>query len=94
MPKAVYNKVVIADYDDIVLLEGNHYFPPESVNMEYLQPSKTKSDQSWIGDPVYYDVIVGKKKLKKAAWSYPEPSNAARSIKDYVAFGESVKIIP
>jgi len=94
MSKAVFNEVVIADYEDIVLLEGNHYFPPESVRMEYLHPTKTQGDQSWIGEALFYDVIVGSKKIEKAAWSYPDPSSAARSIKDYVAFGEGVTIIP
>jgi len=94
MPKAVCNNTVIADYDDIILLEGNHYFPPESVNMEYLRPSETRTVCQWKGEATYYDVVVNKKRYRDAAWSYPDPSTAATAIKDHVAFGGDVEIIP
>ena len=94
MPKAVFNNTVIADYDDIILLEGNHYFPPESVNMKYLRPSKTRTVCQWKGEATFYDVVVDKKKSRDAAWSYPAPSTAATAIKDHVAFGEDVEIVP
>ena len=94
MPKAVFNNTVLADYDDIILLEGNHYFPPESVNMQHLRPSETRSECSWKGTAVYYDVVVKNKESRDAAWSYQEPLPAATAIKDHVAFGKDVEIIP
>jgi len=94
MPKAVFNNTVIADFDDIILLEGNHYFPPESVNMQYLRPSETRTECHWKGVAVYFDVVVDKMVIRDAAWSYSEPLTAAMAIKDHVAFGEGVAIIP
>ena len=94
MPRAVFEDIIIAEFDDTILLEGNHYFPPESVNMKYLHPSKTQSAPNWIGKALYYDLVVGKKRIQDAAWSYPEPSKAAMAIKDHVAFQGDVTIIP
>ncbi len=94
MPKAVFNNTVIADYDDIILLEGNHYFPPESVEMKYLRPSETSTVCHWKGVAIYYDVVVDNKVSADAAWSYPDPSTAATAIKDHVAFGGEVIIVP
>jgi len=94
MPKAVFNKTIIAEYDDIILLEGSHYFPPDSVNKQYLRPSKTTTVCPWKGTAAYYDVVVEDKESRDAAWSYPDPSTAALAIKDHVAFGEEVEIIP
>ncbi len=94
MPKAVFNNTVIADYDDIILLEGNHYFPPESVEMKYLRPSETSTVCHWKGVAIYYDVVVDNKVSRDAAWSYPDPSTAATAIKDHVAFGGEVIIVP
>lgn len=94
MPKAVFNNTIIADYDDIILLEGNHYFPPESVNMQYLRPSETSTVCPWKGLATYYDVVVEDKEIRDAAWSYPDPSTSATAIKDHVAFGEDVEILP
>jgi uncharacterized protein (DUF427 family) len=93
MPKAVFNNTVIADYDDIILLEGNHYFPPDSVNTQYLRPSENRTVCPWKGTATYYDVVVDNKESRDAAWSYPDPSPAATAIKDHVAFGEDVEII-
>jgi uncharacterized protein (DUF427 family) len=94
MPKAVFNDTVIADYDDIILLEGKYYFPPESVNMKHLRLSKTTTVCHWKGTATYYDVVVNKKVSRDAAWSYSAPSTAAMAIKDHVAFGEKVEILP
>jgi uncharacterized protein (DUF427 family) len=94
MPKAVFNGAVIAQYDDIILLEGRHYFPPESVKMEHLRPSETRTVCHWKGVAVHYDLIVEGKTLRDGAWAYPDPSTAATAIKDHVAFGEGVEIIP
>ena len=94
MPKAVFNDTVSADYDDSILLEGKHYFPPESVNMQYLRLSKTTTVDHWKGTAIYYDVVVDNKESRDAAWSYPAPSTSATAIKDHVAFGGEVTIIP
>jgi uncharacterized protein (DUF427 family) len=94
MPKAVFNNTIIANYDDIILLEGNHYFPPDSVNKQYLRPSDTSTVCPWKGTAAYFDVVVGKEESKDAAWAYPNPTHAATAIKDHVAFGEDVAIVP
>ncbi|UCF88248.1 MAG: DUF427 domain-containing protein [bacterium] len=94
MAKAVFNNTTIAEYDDIILLEGKHYFPPDSVKMEYLVPSETRSACGWKGVAVYYDVVVGGKVSRDSAWAHPDPSTAATAIKDHIAFGGKVKIIP
>lgn len=94
MAKAVFNDTIIAEYDDIILLEGNHYFPPDSVKMEYLVPTETRAVCNWKGIAIHYDVVVGDKVSRDAAWAYPDPSTAATAIKDHVAFGGKITIIP
>lgn len=94
MPKAVLNNTEIASSDDTILLEGEHYFPPETVHMEYLRFSDTSTMCSWKGTAIYYDVVVGDVVGCDAAWSYKEPSRAAAAIKDHVAFGGDVKVLP
>ena len=94
MPKAVFNKTVIADFNDTILLEGDHYFPPESVNMKYLQVSDTSTMCSWKGTAIYYNVVVDDLVSNDAAWSYRKPSRAGKDIKDHVAFGGDVEILP
>jgi uncharacterized protein (DUF427 family) len=94
MAKAIYNDTIIASSDDTILLEGTHYFPPETVNMEYLQISDASTMCSWKGTAIYYNVIVAGRISNNAAWSYCEPSKAAVSIKDHVAFGGDVEVLP
>lgn len=94
MAKAVFNDTVIAEYDDIILLEGTHYFPPESVHMEYLRPSKKQTECSWKGTAHYYHLVVGGSEVPDAAWYFPQPTSAARAIKDHVAFSGKVRIEP
>ncbi len=90
--KAVWNNAVIADSDDTVVVEGNHYFPPESVNHEYLQPSDTHTHCPWKGDASYHNVVVKDETNKDAAWYYPTPKEAAAEIKDRIAFWRGVKV--
>ena len=71
---------------------GNHYFPPESVDRRYLEPSDTHTVCPWKGTASYYHVVVRGQVNKDAAWYYPRPTEAARHIKDYVAFWRGVKI--
>jgi uncharacterized protein (DUF427 family) len=90
--KAVWRDQVIADSDRTVVVEGNHYFPPEAVRREYLQPSATHTTCSWKGEASYYDVVAGGEVNRDAAWYYPEPMEAAQQIKGYVAFWKGVKV--
>lgn len=92
MPKAVFNGAVIADSDDTIVVEGNHYFPPDSVNMEHLRPSSDRSVCPWKGVASYHDVEVDGSTVRGGAWFYPDPSPAAAEIKGYVAFWRGVKV--
>ena len=90
--KAIWNNAVIADSDDTVVVEGNHYFPPQSVNPVYLQPSNTRTHCPWKGDASYHNVVVKGETNKDAAWYYPDPKEAAAEIKDRIAFWRGVKV--
>ena len=92
MAKAIWNGVVIAESDDFKTVEGNAYFPPESLNKEALQPSSTHSTCPWKGEASYYNVVADGEVNKDAAWYYPAPKDAASEIKDHVAFWKGVKI--
>jgi len=93
MAKAIWNDTVIAESDDTIIVEGNHYFPVNSVNQAYLRTNDHHSTCVWKGVASYYDVEVNGQVNKNAAWYYPTPSNAAEQIKDYVAFWKGVKVI-
>lgn len=90
--KASWNDTVIAQSDDTAVVEGNHYFPPDSVTKEYLQPSSTHTICPWKGEASYYNVVVNGEYNKDAAWYYPEPKDAAAEIKDRIAFWRGVKV--
>ncbi|HEV2829515.1 MAG TPA: DUF427 domain-containing protein [Pyrinomonadaceae bacterium] len=90
--KASWNNAVIADSNETVVVEGNHYFPYHSVNQEYLQPSNTHTNCHWKGDASYYNLVVNGETNKDAAWYYPEPKEAAAEIKDRIAFWRGVRI--
>lgn len=90
--KATWNDAVIANSDETVVVEGNHYFPSDSINKAYLQPSSTRSTCPWKGEASYYSVIVNGETNKDAAWYYPEPKDAAAEIKDRIAFWRGVKV--
>ncbi len=90
MKKAIYNGKILAESNETVLVEGNHYFPPESVIKEYLRHSDTHTTCPWKGTASYYDLKVGEEEILNGAWYYPEPSQAAAKIKDHVAFGSGV----
>ena len=89
---ASWKNQIIADSDSTIIIEGNHYFPPDSVNMEYLVESTTTTVCPWKGDASYYDIVIGDDVNKDAAWYYPEPKEEAKEIKDYIAFWRGVKI--
>jgi len=90
--KASWNNAVIAVSDETVVVEGNHYFPYDSVSQEYLQPSNTHTNCPWKGDASYYNLVVNGETNKDAAWYYPEPKEAAAEIKDRIAFWRGVTI--
>jgi uncharacterized protein (DUF427 family) len=90
--KAVWNGVILAESDKTIVVEGNHYFPPDAVNRELFQPSDTHTICPWKGEASYYTVAVNGKVNKDAAWFYRSPKPAAAEIKDYVAFWHGVKV--
>jgi uncharacterized protein (DUF427 family) len=92
MPKAMWNGAVIAESDRCVVVEGNQYFPANSVKREYLRDSATHTVCSWKGTASYYDVVVDGATNKDAAWYYPDPKDAAAQIRDHVAFWRGVII--
>ena len=92
MAKAEWNGVIIAESDRFEVVEGNVYFPPESVNREYLEESIHTTACPWKGLASYYHVAVSGERNKNAAWYYPEPKDAAKDIKGHVAFWRGVKV--
>ncbi len=93
MPQAVFNGVVIAEADETVVIEGNHYFPPESINQEFLSETPGYNTTCpWKGLASYYDVEVEGERAQAVAWTYKDPSDRASMIKDYVAFYPKVRV--
>lgn len=90
--QAVWNDTVLAASDNTVVVEGNHYFPPDTINSEHFRPSQTHTTCSWKGLASYYDVVVNGVVNRDAAWYYPEPKPAARQIAGYIAFWRGVKV--
>ncbi len=91
--KAIWKNVVLAESNNTIIVEGNHYFPPESVKKEYFRDSKHHTTCSWKGVASYYDIVVANDVNKDAAWYYPEPMDAAKNIKNYVAFWKGVEVL-
>jgi uncharacterized protein (DUF427 family) len=90
MTRATWNGAVLAESDDCEIVDGNRYFPRSAIRDEYLQPSDTHTVCSWKGTASYFDIVVDGKINKDAAWYYPAPKDAARQIKDHVAFWKGV----
>ena len=90
--RALWNDTVIAESDATVVVEGNHYFPADSVRPELLVPSATTTVCPWKGTASYYTLSVNGKENPDAAWYYPAPKDAAAEIKDHVAFWRGVTI--
>lgn len=90
--KAIWNGVTLAESDKTIVVEGNHYFPPDDVNRALLQPSQTHTICGWKGQASYYSVAVNGDVNENAAWFYPSPKPAASRIKDYVAFWHGVTV--
>ncbi len=90
--RAIWNDTVIAESDDTVVVEGNHYFPSSSLKRELFSETPTTSVCPWKGTANYYSVTVDGKENKDAAWYYAEPKDAAKEIKDRVAFWKGVVV--
>ena len=88
--QAIWNGVVLAESDDTVVVEGNHYFPREALNAEYFRESATHSTCPWKGEASYLTVVVEGQENPDAAWYYPQPKPAAEEITDRVAFWRGV----
>ena len=92
MVKAVWNGATIAESDDTVVVEGNHYFPRAAVDAAVLRDSETRTTCPWKGTARYYCLAVAGDQNKDAAWYYPDPKPAAEEIRDRVAFWKGVQV--
>ena len=90
--RAIWNNQLIAESDDTVKVEGNHYFPSDSINKEYYKESETRTNCPWKGEAKYYSLEVNGEENSDAAWYYPETTELAKNFKGYVAFWKGVKI--
>jgi uncharacterized protein (DUF427 family) len=96
MPRAVWKGAVLAEAADdrVQIVEGNVYFPPDTVHREHLRPSETHTACVWKGTASYYDVLADGDVNRDAAWYYPQPKDAAKRIAGYVAFWRGVTVEP
>jgi uncharacterized protein (DUF427 family) len=90
--KATWKGKILAESDDTVVVEGNHYFPPDSINAEFFQPTETHTVCGWKGTASYYDIVVDGETNGDAAWYYPEAKEDAKEIEGYVAFWKGVEV--
>ncbi|OGX87627.1 hypothetical protein BEN47_00180 [Hymenobacter lapidarius] len=90
--KAIWNNTVIAESNDTVVVENNHYFPADAIKKEFFEDSVAQTSCPWKGRASYYSLSVNGEKNKDAAWYYPEPKDAAKEIKGRVAFWKGVKV--
>ena len=90
--RATWNDRIIAESDDTVVVEGNHYFPADSIAREFFEESATTSTCPWKGEASYYSLTVDGERNEDAAWYYPTPKPAAAEIKDRVAFWKGVVV--
>ena len=89
---AIWRDTVLAESDDTVVVEGNHYFPHDAIRREHFRPSDTHTTCPWKGVASYYDIVVGDEVNKDAAWYYPQTKEAAENIKGRVAFWKGVRV--
>ncbi|MCH2490482.1 MAG: DUF427 domain-containing protein [Flavobacteriales bacterium] len=90
--KAIWNNEIIAESDATIVIENNHYFPPDAVNDMYLKKSNTHTSCPWKGEASYYSLEVQGKVNRDAAWYYPDPKEAAKKIENYIAFWKGVTV--
>ena len=91
--KAIWNEKIIAESNNTIVVENNHYFPNNSINKEYFEDSSNHSTCPWKGEASYSTIIVDGKSNRDAAWYYPNPKPAAKEIQNYVAFWKGVKVV-
>ena len=92
MVKAIWNGAVLAESDHTIVVEGNHYFPPQAINWQYYHTSDTHTVCGWKGVASYYDLQVNGQVNRNAAWYYPSPKEAAKKIAGYIAFWRGVQV--
>ncbi len=92
--KASWNRTVLAESDNTIVVEGNHYFPPDSIHRHYFKPSDSHTVCSWKGQASYYHIEVDNQINRDAAWYYPSTKAAAQEIPGYVAFWKGVRVLP
>ncbi len=92
--KAIWKDEILAESDETVIVEGNHYFPPEAIKSEYFQESHNHTVCPWKGAASYYNIVVNGDVNQNAAWFYPTASHAAKRIEGYVAFWHGVRVVP
>lgn len=90
--KAIWNGATLAESDETIVIEGNHYFPADSINPEFFKDSSTNTSCPWKGSASYHNVVVNGETNRDAAWFYAEPKDAAKEIKGRVAFWKGVQI--
>ena len=91
--KAIWNGQTLAESNKTIVVEGNHYFPEDSINKEYFQPSDTHTNCPWKGAASYYSISANGETNKDAAWFYPEPKAAAKEIANHIAFWKGVEVV-
>ena len=91
--KAIWNNTVLAESGDTEVVEGNHYFPPESIDKDFFEASDHTSVCPWKGTASYFSLVVDGERNENAAWTYPNPKDAASEIKDHVAFWNGVEVV-
>lgn len=91
--KAIWNNEILAESDKTVVVEGNHYFPEDSINKEFFKPSETHTVCGWKGTASYYDIVAGGETNKDAAWFYPDAKDAAKEIENHVAFWKGIEVV-
>ena len=92
MPKAIWNDTVLAESDETIVVEGNHYFPADSINRATFRESNKHTTCPWKGLASYYDIEVNGQVNREAAWYYPAPKDAAKKITGYIAFWRGVRV--
>ena len=90
--KAIWNGATLAKSDETIEVEGNQYFPADSINKEFFKPSETHTVCGWKGTASYFDVVVNGETNRDAAWFYPETKDAAKEIENYVAFWKGIEV--
>ncbi|UUY03958.1 DUF427 domain-containing protein [Svornostia abyssi] len=94
MIRATWNGTVLAESDDTIVVEGNHYFPPTAIRCEHFEPSEHHTTCGWKGEASYYDIVVGDRRNANAAWFYPETKSAADNVRGRIAFWRGVEVSP